>query len=972
MSTEIVGRSAEQAAIDRFIAAVSGDRRAEGELPGPRGLAISGEAGIGKSTLWAAIVAAATTAGALVLEARPASPEVRLSFSGIVDLLDGHVDVVLDRLSVPQRAALEVALYRQPAGEASESGIVGVAVLQTLRLLAETRPVVVAVDDLQWLDAPSAGALEYAIRRLRTEPIGVLTATRVGPEMPASSVSTEAAVASASSNGGHTAASGSESPDGGPTAVPDLVALLPADAREELHLGPLPIGALHHLFRTRLDLSLPRPTLIRLHVQSGGNPLYALELARAWTTRAGADGVTAHPIERERAIPASLRELLRHRLDGLPVATTETLLVIALAGQPTIGTVGDVTGRTRIAVRDDLEPARRAGILELLPGDDVRIGHPLLAATIAEAASPAERRRVHRSLAELATEPEARARHLAAADDGPDLETATALATAADLASARGATAAAVELLDDAIRRWPSDDPLGRQRALFKRAERTFLAGDTAQAMKELRELVPELTDLATRSNAEILLATVVAYDGNADEARLLLEAAIDRTSDPASRGRMFSRLTWIHEDVLAASARAGRSAVELLDPDVDPAAYSFALMNVASVELQLGLPPDHAAIERGHEIQEQARVWEYSTLPANWSKWMDDFDRSRELTEQYMERARDMGDESSMAHLISYLVELECWTGRMDRAEALADEGVDVAEQTGQRAYVSAAHARRALVRAHRGRLDVARGEAVLAEQLGAAVGSPTLEALGLAIQTFIAISAEDPAAATVAADRALAIIDGTGMVEAPMFRFQADQIEAHIALGHLELAESLLERLERRNAVAPRPSLAATGGRCRALLAAARGDVAAALEAIDAALEAHTRVDLPLEAGRSWLVAGQLRRRSAQRRAAAGALAEAERRFETLGASVWLDRTRRELRSLGNARGTAAALAADALTPSETRIAELAASGLTNRAVAERLLISPKTVEASLAKAYAKLGIRSRAELGARLGPR
>ncbi|HEY8847212.1 MAG TPA: AAA family ATPase, partial [Candidatus Limnocylindrales bacterium] len=370
MSTEIVGRSAEQAAIDRFIAAVSGDRRAEGELPGPRGLALSGEAGIGKSTLWAAIVAAATTAGALVLEARPASPEVRLSFSGIVDLLDGHVDVVLDRLSVPQRAALEVALYRQPAGEASESGIVGVAVLQTLRLLAETRPVVVAVDDLQWLDAPSAGALEYAIRRLRTEPIGVLTATRVGPEMPASSVSTEAAVASASSKGGHTPASASS--DGAPTAVPDLVALLPADAREELHLGPLPIGALHHLFRTRLDLSLPRPTLIRLHVQSGGNPLYALELARAWTTRAGADGVTAHPIERERAIPASLRELLRHRLDGLPVATTETLLVIALAGQPTIGTVGDVTGRTRIAVRDDLEPARRAGILELLPGDDVR------------------------------------------------------------------------------------------------------------------------------------------------------------------------------------------------------------------------------------------------------------------------------------------------------------------------------------------------------------------------------------------------------------------------------------------------------------------------------------------------------------------------------------------------------------------------------------------------------------------------
>jgi DNA-binding CsgD family transcriptional regulator len=257
-------------------------------------------------------------------------------------------------------------------------------------------------------------------------------------------------------------------------------------------------------------------------------------------------------------------------------------------------------------------------------------------------------------------------------------------------------------------------------------------------------------------------------------------------------------------------------------------------------------------------------------------------------------------------------------------------------------------------------------------AEQLATAVGSPTLEALALGIQAFIAMSADDPATAATAADRAMSIIDASGMIEAPMFRFQADQIEAHIALGHLDLADSLLQRLERRNSVAPRPSLAATGARCRAMLAAARGEVPEALEAIDRALEAHARVDLPLEAGRTWLVAGQLRRRAGQRRAAAAAFEEAERGFAALGASVWLQRARSGLRSLGNARGSATALAADDLTPSETRIAELAASGLTNRAVAERLLISPKTVEASLARAYAKLGIRSRAELGARLGPR
>ena len=943
MGTEIVGRSAEQAAIDRFVAAFRDDRPA-GEVRGPRGLAIEGEAGIGKSTLWAAVVGAAGDAGALVLEARPASPEVRLSFSGLADLLDRDIDAVLDRLPLPQRAALEIALQRRPAGDGSESGIVGVAVLHALQLLAATRAVIVAVDDLQWLDSPSAAALEYAIRRLRTEPIGVLTARRIGPDAPAVSEASE---------------------------IPELVALLPPGGTERLGLGPLPIGALHHLLRTRLDLSLPRPVLVRVNDQSGGNPLYALELARDWA-RVGKDGAAAGAFEHEPALPASLRDLLRRRLDGLRPATRDVLLVVALAGQPTIGTVLGVTGRTRAAVRDDLEPARRAGILELLPDDEIRIGHPLLAAAITEAASPSERRIVHRRLADLATEPEGRARHLAAADDGPDLETATALADAADIAAARGATAAAVELLDDAVRRWPPDHPLGLERVLFKRAERRFLGGDTARAMAELRALVPRLVDPTIRPDAEILLATVIAYDGDAAEARHLLEEAAERTVDPASRGRMYSRLTWIYEDDLAASARAGRKAVELLDPDVDPAAYSFALMNVAAVELQLGLPPDHAAIERGHEIQERARVWEYSTLPANWSKWMDDFDRSRELTEHYIERARDMGDESSMAHLTSYLVELECWTGRMERAEALADEGVDVAEQTGQRASVSAAHARRALVMAYRGRLDQGRPEALRAEQLATAVKSPTLEALALGTQAFIAMSDDDPATAATAADRAMAIIDATGMIEAPMFRFQADQIEAHIGLGHLDLADSLLQRLERRNGVAPRPSLAATGARCRAMLAAARGEVPEALEAIDRAVEAHARVDMPLEAGRTWLVAGQLRRRAGQRRAAAAAFAEAERGFAALGSSVWLQRARSGLRSLGNARGSAAALAADDLTPSETRIAELAASGLTNRAVAERLLISPKTVEASLARAYAKLGIRSRAELGARLGPR
>ena len=932
MSVEIVGRNAEQEAVERFVA---------GLAIGPRGLAIDGEAGMGKSTLWQEAVAAAEAGGTRVLTARPASGEVRLSFSGLGDLFERVIDEFAPRLPPPQRAALEVALYRVPAVEPIEAGIVGVATLHALRILALERSLVIAVDDVQWLDAPSQTALEYTVRRLRDERVGILTATRIAAEGTA-----------------------------GDPAPAGLAELLPDELVERRRLGPIAVGALHHLLRTRLDLSLPRPLLVRVHGQSGGNPLYALELARdlaARRSRAGASTGADGGTETRDVVPASLRDLLRRRLDVLPDATRHQLLVVALAAQPTADLVGRVTAISEAAVEAALEPARQAGVLETQLGDGstLRIGHPLLAAAVVDTSAAAERREVHRRLGELASDPEERARHLAASSSAPSLEVASALATASDLAAARGAIATAVELLDDAVQRWPAEDTLGRQRVLVKRAERVFLAGDTTRAHAELAAIVPTLEDAALRLDAEILLATLIVYDGDARDACRLLETTLELTADPAERARIHARLAWMYDHDLAAGARHARNAVDLLDADADPGLYSFALMSAAAAELQLGQPPDHAAIWRGHEIQERVRSWEFSTLPANWSKWMDDFDRSRELTELYVQRARDTGDESSIAHLLSYLVELECWAGRMTRAEELADEAVDAADQTGQPTYLSAALARRALVHATRGRLKEARVGAMRAGVLAVEMASPLLESLGLAVLAFIEISAGDLAATAVATDRALELVDGTGMRDHPMFRFHADQIEAHIGLGELDVAERLLERHEERNRIAPRPSLELTGLRCRALLTASRGDVAGGLAFIDRAIAMRESVGMPLEIGRMWLVAGQLHRRAGQRRAAATAIEAAIAVFNTLGAAVWLERATGELQTLGLSRGPA-----DELTPSELRIATMAAGGMTNREVADRLVISPKTVEASLARAYQKLGIHRRAELGARLG--
>ncbi len=918
---DVLGRSSEQAALDRFVT---------GARLGARGLAIEGEAGIGKSTLWATAVAIArsTTAdgAVLVLEARPASPEVRLSFSGLVDLFEPVADSVLIALPDPQRQALDVALYRSPTGDGTDSGLVGVAVLSALRLLARRQPVIIAIDDLQWLDAATSIALQYAVRRLRAEPIGLLTATRTGPDVP--------------------------------PAV-DLVGLLPEGVADRLPLGPLPMGAIHHLIRTRLGISLPRPTLVRLHADTGGNPLYALELARHARANPDLDASGEEP-----RLPSSLADLLRERLAGLDPGAREVLLVVALAGGTTVDQVARAAGLSIGATRERLEPARRDGLVER-SANELRIGHPLIAAAIAESADPDARRAVHRRLADLADAPETRARHLAAGTSRPDPAVAAALVEAAEQAMTRGAVDASVELLDEALRHWPADDGSGRRPIRVRLAERTFLAGDTARAHRDLESLLPELVEPGHRVQAAILLATINFYDGDSRISSQVLLDELVRTTDRVGRGRIHARLSWMLEHDMAAAAEHGRLAIETLDPEEVPDIYSFALMNLAATELQLGRGADHAAMERGHQMQERAQSWDHSSLPANWAKWFDDFARSRELTHLYLERARQAGDESSVAQLLSYLVELEAWTGQIKLAEDLANDAVDAAEVTGQPSYLSAALARRALVSASLGRLAEARVEATRAAELGAALSSPLLEALGLGVLGFIELSAGAPELAARLTDRGLDLLDGTGMVESPMFRFHADQIEAHIRIGELDTAERLLERLRLRQRRARRPWLALTGARAGALLDAARGDIAGALNHIEDALAAAATLDWPMEVGRTWLVASEIRRRAGQRKAAAAAVGEAIMRFESIDAAVWLALARRDATALGiDPREHP-----DTLTPAEDRVARLAAGGMTNREIAARLAISPKTVEAALARAYNKLGIRRRAELATRL---
>ena len=346
----------------------------------------------------------AERAGFRLLEARPVEPESSLAFAALGDLLGEELDDILPTLPAPQRRSLEVALLlSEDDGPAPDRRAVAVGVLGALRAIGAFGPVVLAIDDLHWLDAPSAGALEFALRRLRDEPIAVLAANRI-PQRPAL----------------------------------DLFRAFDVARVQRVEVKPMSLGAIGRLLRHRVDLVLPRPLLRRIHETSGGNPLFALEIARALQ-----QGHLELTSEEPLPIPADLEALLRDRVLRLPDATRSALLICSAASRPTVELVREASGSSD----DPLGPAEEAGIVAV-DGGRVAFSHPLLALAVYRSASTSERRAAHRRLAEVIQDLEERARHLALASSGPNRDLAELLDRAAKRAHDRGAPGAAAELAD--------------------------------------------------------------------------------------------------------------------------------------------------------------------------------------------------------------------------------------------------------------------------------------------------------------------------------------------------------------------------------------------------------------------------------------------------------------------------------------------------------------------------------------------
>jgi DNA-binding CsgD family transcriptional regulator len=778
----------------------------------------------------------------------------------------------------------------------------------------------VGVDDVQWLDVPSAGALEFAVRRLAGRPVGIAVTVRLTDE---------------------------ERPRAFDRALAE------ADSFE-LRLGPLNLAGLHELLKGRLGHPFPRPTLVRIEQASGGNPFFALELGQEILRRG--EPAAGRPL----SAPEDMRQLVVARLRRLPAATREALLMASALSRPTI----ELVDRTAITA------AEEAGIVRVADDGVISFVHPLLASAVYDSAAAERRRLAHQRLADKVGDLEEKARHLALVTDRPDASRADTLERAASLALSRGAPDAAAELMGHALRLSRPDKSEQVLRRELELGRYLYWSGDGNRARHVLQPATTTGPPGHTRAEALALLGWICWTEGECQRGLELCDQALanaEGDNELLARIRRRLAIMWLPFDLQRAEAYA-RATLDALDESESPILYAEALVWLANARRMLGQGSDDAAVEHALDVLRSVDDWNRPDTPdvsgtlGYWAIDGDDFSGGRARFLDQLQARRSYGDESAITGCLGALACIELLTGNWQLAERYATESKRVAEQTGNSMYASDALYVHGMLDAAAGRIDGARAIAQKMFEAASESSPADVVARPLCLLGFVHLSLEQYAECDRYLTQADAALEATGQVEPSDHRFHGDLVEAVVALGDVMRAERLVARLDERARVFPRPWTLVMAARSRALLAAASRNLDEAMNALDEALVQHERLDMPFELARTWLAKGLLHRRRKEKRLAKDALERARATFDGLGATLWADKALHELGRVGLRRATG-----DELTATEARVAELAAGGLTNREVGQRLFLSPKTVEANLARIYRKLGVLSRAELGA-----
>ena len=914
--SDLVGRETERRAITEFLNPESNALQV---------LVLEGEAGIGKTSLWKAALSAAD--GFRRLSSAPTEAEAGLPYAVLCDLLDPIPHEAVASLADPLRAALDVALFRAPAKQGPTDQLaVSTAFLRVLRHLAANQEVLLALDDLQWVDAPSLRVLSFALNRLEGERVRLLSALRVPS----------------------------------PNNAGDVLRKAVGDGRlRRLRLGVLPLDVIDDLLLRRLERPLRRPQLDQVYSVSGGNPFFALEIGRFILERP-ATARTGEPIP----LPRSLADAIKVRIRRLPPESRDILVALSAMARADEGLLRRADPRAGSA----LGAAHSAQVVETVEGR-LRFTHPLLSSVIYSMADPAARRQWHARLAGLVTDPEERARHLAHAATAPDAVVADALEAASRYANARGAPDAAATLAQQAAELTPPEFPRAIEQRRIMNAEYRLRAGD-APAARDVLEAVLEASPAGGRpAEALRMLSSITFASGNLAEAERILVEARDEAGDDLRAQAIIAR------DLVLVSSQQGKfqaafdHSVRLTEIAVrtgDPSLVALAQRQRAFTErhfkslspearaIAVGLAEGTASVAIDDPVGGLHPLMDWAVL----LKWSDDFDHARMIFKRAL-ALTDGRDESVRAPILFHLAEMECWAGDWLLAAVYAHECEKSVIHAGQRSYARLSLTANALLHCYRGELHEAESDAQEALVIAIDIGDEPYQRRALAILGATELAAGDPAAA----NRHFESLRGRGTDVGfrGTTRSEGDEVEALLSLGRLADAEAVCTRFAKFDD----PWQRTIGSRSRALLSAARGDLLGSIREFDLALDAHAALPMPLERARTLLAYGAMLRRGKQKRAARERLEEALAILNTLGASAWIKRAELEL-----SRVAPSSAGVGTLTPTEGRVAGLVASGHTNKEVAAQLFLSVKTVEANLSRIYAKLNVRSRSELVTRVG--
>ena len=499
-----------------------------------------------------------------------------------------------------------------------------------------------------------------------------------------------------------------------------------------------------------------------------------------------------------------------------------------------------------------------------------------------------------------------------------------------------------------------------------------FECGDTALARSVLEQAVD--LSMAGPARARVLLdlgmgmAEAEGWRG----AWAVFEAARGEAGDDLALRALIEQnlgYVWLFRGDLAASERHARAALQLAEELQDPRVMAEAFQAYPFVEFLLGRGVDQELLDRGIALEGhmegefKSHVLRASFVAAMILKSTDRLDEARRTFTELLGDAVAHGVTGPIPQIRYHLAELECRAGNWDAAMEHARESRAAAQRVGMGVLSSEGHFAVGLVEAHLGRADPARLAALEGLRVAEAGGEvflliPNLSALG-----FLELSLGNFAEADAYLSRAVELERAMGVREPAYYRVVPDEVEALVALGRLDEAEALLAPFEEAGRNLDRAWTIATGARCRALVLAARGDLAGASAAADEAVRMHDRLPLPFELGRTLLVRGTVERRAKRKREARETLTKALEVFDGLGAALWADKTRAELARIGGRAPSSLEL-----TPTEDRVAALVAAGSTNREAADALFVSIHTVEANLKRIYRKLGVRSRTELASK----